>query len=333
MDNTGTKVEQFDGLARGDAGLEIVRAIPLDVEPKAYELPELRPLHPLFAAAVRGFDTRAAMSAHRTAYVEQAIALHAVLVFKDQSLTDEQQVAFSQAFGTLHKSIITNRGDIQRSVRIDEVSEITNVGPDGAILPPSHASRMQQRANLLWHTDNSFRKPAGGYTLLNARMVTPADGETEFADMRAAYDALSPAMKVRIGALRVRHSLARSRELAGTAGVFDTEERARFPPTVQPLVRRHEISGRLSLYLGSPAEGIVGLAAETGWDLIAELTAFATQPRFVYRHSWAVGDLVMWDNRATLHRALPFEDQIYRRDMRRTSTMVAPEHDVGEVMA
>ena len=294
---------------------------------------ELRPLHPLFAAEVRGFDTRAAMSAASTAFVEQAIARHAVLVFKDQVISDEQQVAFSQAFGTLHKSIITNRGDIQRNVRIDEVSEITNLGPGGEILPSSHASRMQQRANLLWHTDNSFRKPAGGYTLLNARMVTPADGETEFADMRAAYDALSPDMKARIADLRVSHSLARSRELAGTAGVFDAEERARFPATLQPLVRRHEISGRRSLYLGSPAESIAGLSAEQGRALIDELLAFATQPRFVYRHSWTVGDLVMWDNRATLHRALPFEDQKYRRDMRRTSTMVAPEHDVGEVMA
>ncbi len=294
---------------------------------------KVREIGPGFGAEIRGFDASRPLSSQKIGFVEAQIAAHGVLVFREQILTDEAQIAFTRNFGALHRSIASNRTDITRAVKSEEISEITNVAADGSIMPRDNASRVQQRANLLWHTDNSFRKPAGAYTLLNARIVPPQDGETEFADMRGAYDALSAEMKSRIADLKVRHDLARSRELAGTGGVFDVAERSRFPPTVQPLVRRHELSGRCAIYLGSHADQIVGWTPKAGRALIAELLAFATQPCFVYRHSWEVGDLVMWDNRITLHRALPFEDLTYRRDMRRTSTMIAPEQDVGEEVA
>jgi alpha-ketoglutarate-dependent 2,4-dichlorophenoxyacetate dioxygenase len=150
--------------------------------------------------------------------------------------------------------------------------------------------------------------------------VPPEAGETEFADTRAAFDALPKAEQERLERLTAIHCLANSRRLAGTAGYFDAVEAERFPPTEQPLIRLHEGSGRKALYIGSHAQEIVGMSKEDGEALLNELLAFATQPQFVYRHTWRVGDLVMWDNRATLHRALPFDETKYKRDLRRTAT-------------
>jgi alpha-ketoglutarate-dependent 2,4-dichlorophenoxyacetate dioxygenase len=282
----------------------------------------LRPLAGDFIGEIVGFDTTRPLEREDVEFVTDAIHEYAVLVFRDQLLGDDQQIAFSANFGGLHQSIASNRSDLERRVRSDMVSDISNVGADGAILSPDDRRRIQQRANLLWHTDNSFRRPAGAYTLLNARTVPPEAGETEFADTRAAYDALPQAMKDRIDGMVAEHSLANSRRLAGTAGVFDAVELARFPPQRQPLVRVHEGSGRKALYIGSHAYGVVGMSPEDGEALLNELLAFATQPRFVYRHSWRIADLVMWDNRATLHRALPFDETRYKRDLRRTATEV-----------
>jgi alpha-ketoglutarate-dependent 2,4-dichlorophenoxyacetate dioxygenase len=282
--------------------------------------PVLKPVRGDFIGEITGFDTGRKLSAEDVKFVTDAIHRYAVLVFRDQPLDDDQQIDFTSQLGELHVSIASNRTDLERRVRSDLVSDISNVGADGGILSPDDRRRIQQRANLLWHTDNSFRHPAGAFTLLNARIVPPEAGETEFADTRAAFDALPKAEQERLEKLTAIHCLANSRRLAGTAGYFDAVEAERFPPTEQPLIRLHEGSGRKALYIGSHAQEIAGMSREDGEALLNELLDFATQPQFVYRHTWRVGDLVMWDNRATLHRALPFDETKYRRDLRRTAT-------------
>jgi len=272
-----------------------------------------------FVGEINTLDARSPLTPSEAAFVLDAIHHFGVLVFRNQTLDDEQQLAFSRNFGNLHKSIASNRSDLERRVRSDEVSDISNVGADGEILAPDDLRRLQQRANRLWHTDNSFRDPAGAYTLLNARTIPPEAGETEFADTRAAYDALGADRQREIEGLIGVHSLANSRRLAGTGGVFDEIERARYPAQEQPVVRVHEGSGRRALYIGSHAGAVVGMETAAGQALLTDLLDHSTQPQFVYRHAWRVGDLAMWDNRITLHRALPFDDIRFKRDLRRTA--------------
>lgn len=286
---------------------------------------EVSRINPDFVGEVRDFDASKA-TPDDIAAIRRLTDELAVIVLKDQQAVDDDQLlAFSQKFGQLHKSITTNRSDMERRLGKDALSDISNINRDGEILPKTDSRRIQQLANLIWHTDNSFQRPGGLYTLLAARIVPPVAGETEFADTRAAYDALSPAMKARIEDLQVEHSLAHSRFLVGTEEVFQSEEAKRFPARVQPLVRRQETTGRKALYIGSHAWRVVGWSYEDSQALLKELLEFATQPQFVYRHSWSVGDIAMWDNRVTLHRALPFDDQKYRRDLRRTSIMMEEE--------
>ena len=271
---------------------------------------------------VRGFQASEAADAD-AARIRAETDRAGVLVFKDQrDLDDDALLAFARRFGTLHRSITAKRSDLERRFANDELSDISNLERDGSILPREDMRRIQQRANLVWHTDNSFRTPAGEYTMLAARIVPEQGGETEFADCRAAYDALSGTMKQRIADLQVEHSLARTRQLVGTGGVFDAEEERRFPSRTQPLVKRNPRTGRQALYIGAHAAQIVGWDEAESRALLDELLDFATQPQFVYRHSWSMGDLAMWDNTGTLHRALPFDDAVFRRDLRRVSTVL-----------
>ena len=282
---------------------------------------DVRRINPQFVGEVRACDVAVRQGPADIAAIRSLMDELAVLVLKDQhGLDDDALLRFSEAFGPLHRSITTNRSDMERRLGRDALSDISNIDRDGAIVPPDDARRLQQRANLIWHTDNSFRRPAGLYTMLAARIVPPAGGETEFADARGAYEALPAVTKAKIDTLQVEHSLAHSRFLVGTDKVFAAEEAERFPATVQPLVRAH--AGRRSLYIGSHAWRVVGWTYEDSQALLGELLAFATHPQFVYRHSWTAGDLVMWDNRTTLHRALPFDDVNHRRDLRRTSSML-----------
>ncbi len=281
----------------------------------------VRQLHAHFVGEVKGLDLRDVRDAALVTPVQAAIDRDAVLVFRDQSLDDDALIAFSRHFGPLHTSITLVDKENRRRLRRPELSDISNVAEDGTSLSPGDRKRRQQLANLLWHTDNSFRKPSGRYTLLAARILPPEGGETEFADTRAAYDALEPAMKARIETLAVEHTLARSRILSGTPEIAEAE-RAHLPPTVQPLVGVHPNSGRKSLLLGSPASRIIGWPEAEGRALLDTLEAFATAPRFVYVHHWRPGDVVMWDNRATLHRGLRYDLSV-RRDLRRTTTLAA----------
>jgi alpha-ketoglutarate-dependent 2,4-dichlorophenoxyacetate dioxygenase len=275
-------------------------------------------LHPLFAAEVTGLDIRRAVGPAFREEVEALIDRYAVLVFREQAADDEAQLAFSAQFGPLQRSITVHRPDAKRRFGADTLSDISNVDEGGRALSPADLRRQLQLANLIWHTDNSFRSPSGKFTFLGARLLPPEGGDTEFADARAAYDALPQGMKARLQDLRAVHSLARSREIAG-APPLSADEVESLPPTEQPVVRHHPGTRRPSLFLGSHASMIVGWALEDGRALIDELNAHMTRPEFVYRHAWREGDLVMWDNRTTLHRGRPFDEARFKRDLRRTS--------------
>jgi alpha-ketoglutarate-dependent 2,4-dichlorophenoxyacetate dioxygenase len=276
-----------------------------------------RALHPLFGAEVSGVDLRKAVDQDTFAEIETALDQYAVLVFRDQLLNDDQQFALSLLFGPIETSIATIRKDRKHRLR-RELSDISNLNEKNNIRPRSDRWRMMMLANQLWHTDSSFKRASGKISLLSAREVPPSGGETEFADLRAAYDALDQVTKERIDGLVAEHSIFHSRSLVGYAD-FSKEERAALPPVSQAMVRTHPGSGRRTLYLASHASHIIGWPVEQGRALLGELIAFATQPRFVYQHHWRLGDMVVWDNRCTLHRARPFDDLNDRRDMRRTT--------------
>jgi alpha-ketoglutarate-dependent 2,4-dichlorophenoxyacetate dioxygenase len=277
----------------------------------------VRQLHPIFVGEVSGIDLRNPPRREALGEIVTALDCHAVLVFREQRLDDEQQIAFSRLFGPLETSIGTIRKGRKHRLR-KELSDISNLDADNNIRARSDRWRMMLLANELWHTDSSFRPVPAKVSLLSAREVPPEGGETEFADLRAAYEALDETTKDKIAPLVAEHSIFHSRSLIGYTE-FSDEERAALPPALQAVVRLHPGSGRKTLYLASHASRIVGWSVERGRALLDDLTTFATQPRFVYQHRWRVGDLVMWDNRCTLHRARPYNDELYRRDMRRTT--------------
>ena len=275
-------------------------------------------LHHHFAAQVTEIDLAAPIDAEIVTAIQAAIDENAVLIFRNQqAMTDDAQIAFSAHFGTLQKSITVHREDTQRRLKRPELSDISNVDAQGRRLAETDRKRLLQRPAQLWHTDSSFRDPPGRYTFLAARILPRTGGDTEFADMRAAYDVLDEATQARIADLTVHHALGRSRELAG-APPLSPEEADNLPGAIQPLVRT-DSSGRKSLYLASHASHVVGWPRPEGEALLQQLTQFATQPRFIYRHQWRDGDLAMWDNRVTMHRATPFATVEERRDMRRTT--------------
>ena len=242
---------------------------------------------------------------------------YAVLVFRDQKITDEQQMAFSLNFGALENARggnITKPEDRRLAVGMNDVS---NLGRDGRPLDRESRVHLFNLGNLLWHSDSSFRAVPAKYSLLSARVVHLTGGNTEYADMRAAYDALDAGTKAEIEDLVCEHSLMYSR---GSLGMLDftDEERTMFRPVRQRLVRTHPVTGRKSLYLASHAGAIVGMTMPEARILLRDLTEHATQPRFVYAHAWRQWDLVMWDNRQVMHRGRRY-DQSQPRDMRRTT--------------
>jgi len=244
---------------------------------------------------------------------------HAVLVFRDQPFTDAEQIAFAQRLdGQLHTK--TGSSALYKSRLGNEaLSDISNIGEDGEILESQDRRRMYGLGNRLWHTDASFQDPPGRYSMLSAKVVPPVGAETEFADMRAAYDALPAETKARLEGLRVHHSIAHSRQTLGFE--FSPDEQETLKGAVHPLVRTIPRSQRRSLYLASHASRVIDWPVPEGRLLLRDLIEHATQPEFVYRHSWRVGDFVIWDNRATMHRGRPFEDATYRRELRRVTTL------------
>jgi len=277
----------------------------------------VRQIHPVFVGEVSGIDISTPLTPDEVAAVEAGMDRYAVLVFHDQKLTDEQQMAFSRNFGRLEDARggnITRPEDKRLQAGMNDVS---NLGKDGRPLALDSRERAFNLGNMLWHSDSSFRPVPAKYSLLSARVVNPVGGNTEFADMRAAYDALDAATRAQVEPLICEHSLMYSR---GSLGMLDysDEERAMFRPVRQRLVRTHPVSGRKSLYLSSHAGAIVGMPVAEARILLKDLTEHATQPAFVYAHRWRTWDLVMWDNRQMMHRARRY-DETQPRDMRRTT--------------
>jgi len=280
------------------------------------------PLHPLFAAKITGVDLSRPIDEGLQHAIERAMDEHAVCVLPDQRLEDKQQIAFSQLYGPLEVSppVQAKSGTAQFNTRVRhrEIFDVSNLDENGAILVENDARSAYRLGNQLWHTDSSFRQRSAAWSMLHARVIPPAGGDTEFADTRAAYDALPEAMKTKIEGLIAEHSIWHSR--ANLGGYTPTEEERKLcPPARHRVVRRHPGSRRNALYIASHASHIIGMPLEEGRMLLRELIEFATQPRFVYRHKWRIGDLVIWDNRSTMHRATPFEATGHVRDMRRTT--------------
>jgi alpha-ketoglutarate-dependent 2,4-dichlorophenoxyacetate dioxygenase len=284
---------------------------------------EVSALHPTLGAQVRGVDLTRLMPPEVFAEVEAAFARYAVLVFPEQPVTDEQQLAFSRLFGPLE--VNPNYAGAKMRLRPD-VADISNLDAEGRVLARDDRRNLFNLGNQLWHTDSSFKRVPAKCSLLSAREL-PAPGpmgggETEFADLRAAWDALPGARQRELDGLVVEHSIFRSRSQIGFAD-FNDEIFKQLPSVPQALVRHHRYSGCTSLYLASHASHIVGWPVEEGRALIEELIAFATRPQFVYRHRWTVGDLVMWDNRCTMHRGRPYDDTQCRVLHRTTVSDVA----------
>jgi alpha-ketoglutarate-dependent 2,4-dichlorophenoxyacetate dioxygenase len=277
----------------------------------------IRQIHPVFVGEVSGIDITRPLSPEEVAAVEAGMDRYAVLVFRGQTVTDEQQMAFTRHFGALENA---RGGNITRpeDKRLrDGMNDVSNLGRDGRPLDRDSRQRLFNLGNMLWHSDSSFRAVPAKYSLLSARVVNPVGGNTQFADMRAAYDALDAATKTQIEDLVCEHSLMYSR---GSLGMLDysEEERAMFRPVRQRLVRTHPVTGRKSLYLSSHAGAVLGMPMPEARILLRDLTEHATQPRFVYVHTWRPWDLVIWDNRQTMHRARRY-DESQPRDMRRTT--------------
>jgi alpha-ketoglutarate-dependent 2,4-dichlorophenoxyacetate dioxygenase len=290
----------------------------------------IRQLHPHFFGEVSGVDLRKPLSREQAHDIEAGMDKYAVLLFRDQDITDEQQLAFARNFGERESArggTVTRKADYRLTSGLNDVS---NLGKDGKPLPREHRTHLFNLGNCLWHSDSSFRPIPAKFSLLSARVVNPKGGNTEFADMRAAYDALDAETRAEIENLICEHSLMYSR---GSLGFVDysEEEKQMFKPVLQRLVRTHPVHGRKSLYLSSHAGAIRGMSVPEARLLLRDLTEHATQPQFVYVHTWTVHDLVMWDNRQTMHRVRRY-DQSQPRDMRR-ATVAGSEPTVAQQAA
>jgi alpha-ketoglutarate-dependent 2,4-dichlorophenoxyacetate dioxygenase len=278
----------------------------------------LSPFTPAFAAEVGDVDLRSPLPAEQLDAVRRAFAEYAVLVFPAQDLTVEQHLAFASHFGPLERSVATVMPDQTLRVR-PEIADIANLKPDGSVWTGDDRLRLFQLGNRLWHTDSSFKTPTGRASLLYARSVAPIGGHTEFADLRAAWDALPEALRARIDGLIAEHSLLFSRAKLGFTN-WSEQERREWEPVARPLVRTIPETGRRTLYLASHIGRIRGMADDDAQALVAQLVAHATDRRFTYLHRWRVGDLVMWDNRCTMHRGTDFDDTRWPRDLQRATT-------------
>jgi alpha-ketoglutarate-dependent 2,4-dichlorophenoxyacetate dioxygenase len=282
-----------------------------------------RPLHPSFVAEVSPVDLRTVHDQPTLDAIRAGMDQYAILVFRDQPFTDEEQVAFAQRLdGDLHTR--TGSAALGKNRLGDEaVADISNLADDGSIMTRDDRRRAYVLGNRLWHTDASFVDPAGRYSMLSAKVIPSVPADTEYADMRTAYDTLPGEMQEKLEGLRVHHSVTHSRWQLGFE--FSEAEHARLPGAIHPLVRTLPRSGRRSLYLAAHASRIIDWPVPEGRLLLHDLMEHATQRERVYRHRWRVGDLVIWDNRATMHRACPFDDQSHRRELRRVTTLDVPE--------
>jgi len=276
-----------------------------------------RQIGPCFAAEVEGIDLTKPLSPTEVAAVHAGMDEHAVLVFHDQKIDDAQQLAFTRSLGEIEHAIGTGLRAPDDYRLPTTFADVSNLDKNNQVLARDNRTRLFALGNRLWHSDSSFKVIPAKYSLLHARSIPSKGGNTEFADMRAAYDALDAETKAEIEDLICEHSQIYSRMQLGFTD-FTEDERERFKPVRQRLVRTHPSTGRKSLYLASHAGGIVGRPRPEAMALLKDLIEHATQRQFVYAHQWRVGDLVMWDNRRTMHRARPFPPD-EPRDVRRTT--------------
>ena len=279
---------------------------------------QLKPLHPLFAAEASGIDLTQPVDAAAVRAVDEAMDKYAVVVFRGQPLSEEQQVAFASSFGTLDSGLKKLYPGSPSRFRHEETIDISNVRLDGGLHAATDRKTISNLANQLWHSDSSFERPAGKYSMLHSVVAPAKGGETEFADLRAAYDALSDDLKAEIGSLHSVHAALYSRVWLGDKP--PEADFAKMPPVQWPLVRTHAGSSREVLWVGAHATHIVEKTVAEGRMLLLELLEHATQREFIYRHEWRVGDLVIWDNRAVIHRGRRF-DITQPRELRRTTTL------------
>jgi alpha-ketoglutarate-dependent 2,4-dichlorophenoxyacetate dioxygenase len=277
----------------------------------------VRPLHPLFVGEVAGIDTTQDLSGGDLRAIQAAADRYAVLVFRDQRLTDERQLTFSRHFGELEETRGTGISKPGEQRLHPAFADVSNLDKHNRLLARDNRRRLYSLGNMLWHSDSSFKSVPAKYSLLSGRVVATRGGDTEFADVRAAYDALDEATKAECEGLICEHSLIYSRETLGFDDLTE-DERATMCPVRQSLVRTHPGSGRKSLYLASHIGTIIGWPVPEARAFIRDLTEHATQPQFVYAHKWQPFDLVMWDNRCTMHRVRRY-DNSQPRDMRRTT--------------
>ncbi len=281
---------------------------------------DFHPLRADFGAECASLDLRQNVSPETAREIETAMDRYGVIVFRGRPLTGEQQTAFALNFGTVEPTIATVPTAGPRRLGDALINDISNLGPDNKLLKANDRRRLFNLGNQLWHSDSSFKSPPAKYSMLNAHVIPPEGGDTEFADMRAAWDSLPQRYRDRIANLVCRHSQLFSRSQLGFVDFTEAERRA-FAPVRQPLVRRHVTSGRTSLFLSAHIGGIEGWEVPEAMAMIRDLTERATQREFVYRHKWRVGDLVVWDNRCTMHRARPFflSSEEHPRDLRRVT--------------
>jgi alpha-ketoglutarate-dependent 2,4-dichlorophenoxyacetate dioxygenase len=276
-----------------------------------------RQVGPCLAAEVQGIDLTKPLSPEEVAAVHAGMDEFAVLVFHDQPLTDEQQLAFTRSLGEIEHAIGTSLRAPDEYRLPTTFADVSNLDKNNQIYAREDRRRLFALGNRLWHSDSSFKVVPAKYSLLHARIIPSKGGNTEFADMRAGYDALDDETRALVSDLVCEHSQIFSRQQLGFTD-FTDEERERFAPVRQCLVRTHPVTGRKSLYLASHAGGIVGWPVPEARAFLRDLIEIATQRQFVYSHRWRVGDLVMWDNRQTMHRARPFPAH-EPRDVRRTT--------------
>jgi alpha-ketoglutarate-dependent 2,4-dichlorophenoxyacetate dioxygenase len=274
----------------------------------------IEPLTLVFGARVTGFSARRPLDDGTVAEIQAAFDEYQILHFPDQPVTDDEQVAFTELFGPLEPTVAGSSG--AGSV----IAHISNLLPDGSLKNPNGQRALFTRANQFWHTDSSFKPVPAKASLLTAREIPPDGGDTEYASTRAGYASLSEDMRQRLDGLIARHDLERSRARMSPDAMTD-EQRAANPPVFHALVRRNPANGRKSLLVGSHIAGIVGMDEDEALALNDELIAASTQTPFTYRHQWAVGDMVLWDNRAVMHRGHAYDEANHRRIMIRTTLL------------
>jgi alpha-ketoglutarate-dependent 2,4-dichlorophenoxyacetate dioxygenase len=272
---------------------------------------------PDFAGLVTDVDLRQPLRAGEIAQIDAGMNRYGVLVFRGHDITDEQQVAFTRNFGQLEEYYFVPGDNVQAGRVGSEINDISNLDRNNKVLPRDDRQRLFQLGNLLWHSDSSYKSVPAKFSLLSARVIPDRGGETQFADMRAAWDTLDAETQALVRNMICEHSRLFSRGELGYK--FTEDEQRKFAPVQQRLVRRHPVTGRLSLFLSSHGGAIVGWPLPEGRALLRELTEHATQRERVYTHTWRQHDLVMWDNRVTMHRGKRYPaEQV--RDMRRTTT-------------